>query len=161
MCPKLTAHPLNLLFSQGSPILTGYKLVRDPKSLRLKQGKWTSLEVQWLRIHLAGDLGSIPGQGAKLLHARRQLNPHTTTRKPVCRNLSSSAAKNKYLKGKKKKKDPMLPMQKSRFQFPVRELRFCMPHSMARKTKQDRSGFLSHVTVLMDAAQEWYRSCAW
>ena len=24
---------------------------------------------------------------------------------------------------------------------------------MARKTKQDRSGFLSHVTVLMDAAK--------
>jgi len=47
----------------------------------------------------------------------------------------------------------MLPMQMSWVQFLVRELRFCMPHSMARKTKQDRSGFLSHVTVLMDAAK--------
>ena len=38
------------------------------KNLRLG----TSLAVQWLRLHAstAGDTGSIPGQGTKILHAR-------------------------------------------------------------------------------------------
>ena len=31
----------------------------------------------------AGDLGSIPGQGTKILHAMGQLSPHTTTIEPT------------------------------------------------------------------------------
>ena len=36
-----------------------------------KDKRVTSLKVQWLRLHAsnAGDVGSIPGQGTKILHA--------------------------------------------------------------------------------------------
>ena len=36
-----------------------------------------------------GDMGSIPGQGAKIPHAMGQLSPHATTREPVCCNERS------------------------------------------------------------------------
>ena len=35
----------------------------------LKKKLWTSLAVQWLRLPHAGDMGSIPGCGTKILHA--------------------------------------------------------------------------------------------
>ena len=48
-------------------------------SLRIKQG--TSLVVQWLRLltSTAGDTGSIPSQGTKILHAARQIHTYVHT----------------------------------------------------------------------------------
>ena len=34
----------------------------------------------------AGDTGSIPGQGTKILHATGQLSPHATTTETACLN---------------------------------------------------------------------------
>jgi len=46
-------------------------------------GKGTYLVVQWLRIHHATDVGSIPGQGNKVPHAVEQLSPSTSTAEPT------------------------------------------------------------------------------
>ena len=46
----------------------------------------TSLVVQWLRIRLAGDVGSMPGQETKIPHAEAQLSLWAVTGKSVCLN---------------------------------------------------------------------------
>ena len=75
--------------------------------LKLQEGKsWTSLLLQWLRLCTpnAGDPGSIPGQGIKILHA---------TTKTQCNQIN----KNKYIFFKKKKKEMVSPTISGRTRF--------------------------------------------
>ena len=55
---------------------------REGDGLYLKNNRWTSLAVQWLRLptSTAGDTGSIPGQGTKipLLRGQKKTKPNKT-----------------------------------------------------------------------------------
>ena len=46
--------------------------------------------VQRLRLHFAGDTGSIPGQGTKILRATEQLSPTTTKSMPQLEGLCAT-----------------------------------------------------------------------
>ena len=50
--------------------------------LKTIKGGGTSLEVQWLRMHLPTQ-GLIPGWGAKIPHAAGQRSPWTATAEPA------------------------------------------------------------------------------
>ena len=81
MCPhflSFTARPLRISGAKSERFLSPR---RDPPpvitqisarllGLKEKDDHGTSLVVQWLRLHAstAGDMGSIPGQGTKILH---------------------------------------------------------------------------------------------
>ena len=53
---------------------------------------------------IAGDVGSIPGQGTKISHALGQLGPFVTTREHVLQLRSDAAKINQYIFLKKERR---------------------------------------------------------